>query len=116
MNIKLIALSTVVLLTTGCASSNYTKDSQGNVAATGWAAITAAGANTSHKEECVGGCRNPGWSSGNNGSSHPNATPQAQRSREEAFAEQMKLEAELEAQRQMRWRIQREIQRAFGRW
>ena len=55
---KKIILSIALVLTTGCAGGTYNKEADGSVAATGWAAVTAAGANTSHREECVGGCRN----------------------------------------------------------
>ena len=110
MNNSLIALSLVVLATTGC-TGTYTKDNEGNVAATGYAAVAAASANTSHKEECVGGCRSPGWSGNNNGSSRPNATPTQG---DDSFANSLKNEAQREAERQMRWRIRQNIQRIFN--
>ena len=56
--IRRVLLVSSLLFTTACAGGTYNKEADGSVAATGWAAVTAAGANTSHREECVGGCRN----------------------------------------------------------
>ena len=54
------AISMVLMLAslTACSGSTYVKNGD-VVEATGWAAVAAASANTSHREECIGGCRNP---------------------------------------------------------